>query len=218
MNEDRRAAGVDEPLHWRAAAVRCQLIAALAIRHPVDRTLAVELLAALAKAEDRAVAQEERHPGCSCVEAESLDNRSCGGLHLKRWGPIGELHEQVARANPGDRRRGAAALDHAAGVLMFERAGVGNWRRRTSLQRPNRDPHCRCAQRGNGDFDWLAGNHDVGRAAAADDPVGDGQSRACGAKLPEGGASVNWRGHLICSQTGVGVTSSFVDHLGESLR
>ena len=59
MDEHRPAGGADQPGHGHPPAVRPQPVSALAAPHPIDRAAAIELRAALAQAEDRAVAQVE---------------------------------------------------------------------------------------------------------------------------------------------------------------
>ena len=81
--------GADEPLDRRARAVRRELVAALAVAHRIGRALAIELRAALAEAEQRALGSRNDMPGAAASNVEALHDgaairrrRACLGCGL----------------------------------------------------------------------------------------------------------------------------------------
>src|SRR5258708_10463981 len=59
MDEERPAAGADQPLHRHASAVRPQLVPALPVAHDVDGSAAIELRSAFTERQQRRVADQE---------------------------------------------------------------------------------------------------------------------------------------------------------------
>ena len=79
MDEHRPAAGVDQPLHRHAAAMRAQLVAALAATGADRRSAAIELRSALAEAEHRTAAEEKRHGAGFLIDAQPLHDAAVRG-------------------------------------------------------------------------------------------------------------------------------------------
>ena len=128
MDEHAPAVGPHQPLDGHAAAMRPELVAALAIAHAIHRPLAIELRAAFAKAEQRPLWQLKREARLLRAENQALDGlpfrvvdvdgrRIRGVADVQRAGP--DPRQRVAPAAPRRRlslRRGdqRAIIRHAA--------------------------------------------------------------------------------------------------------
>src|SRR6185503_5627616 len=73
MNVEAPARGADEPLDRHPAAVRAELIAALAVTGWKRHASAIELRSAFAEPEDLRAADRERHGGIVAIERDRLD-------------------------------------------------------------------------------------------------------------------------------------------------
>ena len=106
MNVHAPAVRADQPLDRHATAVRAQLIASLAVPHPIGGPLAIELRAALAETEQRPFRQEERHIRARCIEGQPLHRLPRRIIHVQRRGVGGEAHGQVSSTNRREGDRG----------------------------------------------------------------------------------------------------------------
>src|SRR6185312_3333701 len=172
MNEHRPAVGSHEPLNRGASSVRRQAVAALSDDHGIGLSLAIELRASLAEAEQRSVSEGERHAGRRCVEREILNDRATGGLDSNPRRVVGYRDEQITGLHACKVGRTAAAPRNPSDLFVDELTCDWQLLWLPVLQWANRESRCLRAQRQDGDLDWLAGDGDVASGAA------DGKSAA----------------------------------------
>ena len=130
MDEHPPAVGAHEPLDRHAAAMRAELIAALAVAHAVGLTLAIELRPALAEAEERTLRQQERHVRRLRVERQPLDGPAGRRLDVERGRLRREAHGQVPRAHGLECVCRPPRTDALCRVRLHQCAIVGHCRRR----------------------------------------------------------------------------------------
>src|SRR5215467_10064581 len=96
MEEHRPPSGPDQPGNRDSAAVRAELVAALAAAHSIQRAAPVELRAALAQRQQRTATSAEGKDAGLLIEAKLLYSGAPGRAHRERERIRRDVDTQVA--------------------------------------------------------------------------------------------------------------------------
>ena len=192
MHEHPPAVRSDQPLDRHAPAMRPQLVPALAVAHPIDGALAVELRAAFAEAEQRSFAEEKRQARLVSAECQALDGLSLDGVDVNRRRVGGVTHREIARAHGSERIGRPSPRQRLPFSRRDERAVV----RHASCADDggNGDAHGDRADRGDGDLDRHPGDANR-RRLAADHDRAESRGRPGGGEMFQRAAAGEAFGH-----------------------